>query len=274
VLEATPSGYYKWQRRQAHPEQSMREMANQALLREMRLIHREVHQTYGSPRMHVELVSRGYSCGVNRVARLMRRDDIRAKSKRRWRMQTTDSRHALPVAANLLSQDFTATAANKKWVADITYVPTQKGWLYLAIVLDLYSRMVVGWSMDTSMATDLIASALRMALQTRRPVHASGLLHHSDRGSQYASYQYQNLLTTYGIQASMSRTGNVYDNAVIESFFSTIKTELIHHNRYPSQQEAKRDIFRYIEGFYNRRRRHSSLGYLSPYQFESAQHSF
>jgi putative transposase len=249
-------------------------MANQALLREIRLIHREVRQTYGSPRMHAELVSRGYSCSLNRVARLMRSGGIRAKTKRRWWVQTTDSRHELPVAPNVLGQDFTTTEANKKWVADITYVPTRKGWLYLAVILDLYSRMVVGWSMDTSLATPLIASALTMALQTRRPTPDSGLLHHSDRGSQYASYQYQNLLATHGIQASMSRTANVYDNAVMESFFGTLKSELIHHCDYATQQEATRDIFRYIEGFYNRRRRHSALGYLSPYQFEMTHSTF
>ncbi len=274
VLDVSPSGYYRWIQRRVHREQSKREMANQALLREIRLIHREVRQTYGSPRMHAELVSRGYSCSLNRVARLMRSGGIRAKTKRRWRVQTTDSRHELPVAPNVLGQDFTTTEANKKWVADITYVPTRKGWLYLAVVLDLYSRMVVGWSMDTSLATQLIASALTMALQTRRPTPDSGLLHHSDRGSQYASYQYQNLLAPHGIQASMSRTANVYDNAVIESFFSTLKSELIHHCDYATQQEATRDIFRYIEGFYNRRRRHSALGYLSPNQFEMTHSTF
>jgi putative transposase len=274
VLEVSPSGYYKWRQRRDHREQSKREMANQTLLKEMRLIHREVRQTYGSPRMHAELLARGYACSLNRVARVMQVGGIRAKSKRRWRMQTTDSRHGLPVAPNVLGQEFTTTAANKKWVADITYIPTRKGWLYLAIVLDLYSRMVVGWSMDTSMATHLIESALKMALQTRRPAPSSGLLHHSDRGSQYASYQYQDLLATNGIQASMSRTANVYDNAVMESFFSTIKTELIHHCDYATQQEATRDIFRYIEGFYNRRRRHSALGYLSPHQFEMTQPTY
>lgn len=274
VLDVSSSGYYKWRQRRAHPERSQREMANRALLQEMRLIHQEVRQTYGSPRMHAELVSRGYSCSLNRVARLMRVDGIRAKSKRRWRAQTTDSRHGLPVAPNVLRQDFTATATNTKWVADITYVPTRKGWLYLAVILDLYSRRVVGWAMQTSAATNLVASALKMALQTRRPLPRSRLLHHSDRGSQYASYQYQDMLVTHGIQASMSRTGNVYDNAVMESFFSTIKSELIHHTAYATQQEAKRDIFRYIEGFYNRRRRHSALGYLSPDQFEMTHPTF
>jgi len=270
----SPSGYYRWRQRRVQCKQSQREMANQALLREMRLIHQEVRQTYGSPRMHAELVARGYSCSLNRVVRLMQEEGIHARSRRRWQVQTTDSRHPLPVAPNWLRQDFTATEANKKWVADITYVPTRTGWLYLAVVLDLYSRMVVGWCMDTSMATHLIASALTMALHTRRPAPDSGLLHHSDRGSQYASYHYQQILASYGIQASMSRTGNVYDNAVMESFFSTIKKELVHHKDYATQQEAKRDIFQYIEGFYNRRRRHSALDYQSPLQFEATQSTF
>ncbi len=245
-------------------------MANQALMREIRRIHQEYRQTYGSPRMHAELVARGYACSVNRVARVMQDNGITAKHKRRWRVKTTDSRHGLPVAPNLLKQDFTATETDTKWVADITYVPTRKGWLFLAAVLDLYSRRVIGWSMDTSLATNLVASALKMALHTRRPEHGSGLLHHSDRGSQYASYEYQSMLTDHGIQPSMSRKGNAYDNAVMESFFSTIKTELIHGSIYDSPADAKRDIFRYIEGFYNTRRRHSALGYLSPDQFEIA----
>jgi len=185
------SGYYKWRQRSAHPEKLKRKTENQAMLREMRLIHPEVRQTYGSPRMHAELVARGYICSVNRVARVMKAGGIRAKSRRRWQVQTTDSRHRLPVAPNLLRQNFTATKTDTKWVADITYIPTLKGWLFLAAVLDLYSRKIVGWSMDTSLATNLVTSALKMALQARRPAHGSSLVHHSDRGSQYASHDYR-----------------------------------------------------------------------------------
>lgn len=245
-------------------------MANQAMLREMRLIHGEVRQTYGSPRMHAELVARGYICSVNRVARVMQAGGIHAKSKRRWHVQTTDSRHSLPVAPNLLRQNFTATKTDTKWVADITYISTLKGWLYLAAVLDLYSRKIVGWSMDTTLATSLISSALKMALEARRPGYGSGLVHHSDRGSQYASLEYGTLLSDYGIQASMSRKANPYDNAAMESFFSTLKTELTHGQLYDSPGQARNEIFRYIEGFYNPTRRHSALGYLSPVQFENA----
>lgn len=230
------------------------------------MIHADSHQTYGSPRIHAELCACGHPCNRKRVARLMRLHGIQARGRRRCRMVTTDSRHDLPVAPNLLGQDFSAQAPDEKWVSDITYVPTREGWLYLAAILDLFSRKVVGWSMDQTMTASLVTQALRMALHSRRP--ASPLLHHSDRGGQYASYAYQELLKANAFQVSMSRSGNVYDNAVMESFFGSLKTELIYHQQFRTIQEAKTHIFAYIEGFYNNRRRHSSLGYVSPDEFE------
>jgi putative transposase len=195
----------------------------------------------------------------------MKSHQIAAERKRKF-VITTDSKHNLPVAENKLNQDFTASRPNQKWVTDITYVWTKQGWLYLAVVPDLFSRQVVGWSMNASMERGLVIAALRMALQARQP--SKGLLHHSDRGSQYASNDYQQVLTNHGICCSMSRKGNCYDNAVMESFFATLKQELIYRRQYENRQEAKQDIFEYIHVWYNRRRRHSSLEYLSPEQFE------
>ena len=191
---------------------------------------------------------------------------IRGKQQRRRRVQTTDSNHSLPIAPNLLDRQFEADAPNQKWVVDITYVPTAQGWLYLAVVLDLFSRRVIGWSMDNTMCTSLVKDALEMAISLRCP--PAGLLHHSDRGSQYASAEYQAVLQAGEMVASMSRTGNCYDNAVMESFFGTLKCELIHDRRYRTRAQARQDIFEYIEVFYNRQRRHSSLGYLSPVTYE------
>lgn len=196
----------------------------------------------------------------------MQKNGIAAKRKRKF-MVTTDSRHSLPVAENKLNQEFSASRPNEKWVTDITYIWTKEGWLYLAVVLDLFSRKVVGWSMDETMEKDLVINALNMALRSRQP--EKGLLHHSDRGSQYASSDYQKLLMDQQITCSMSRKGNCYDNAVVESFFSTLKQELVFHQQYQSRQHAKQDIFEYIEVWYNRRRRHSSLGYVSPEDFEN-----
>ncbi len=196
----------------------------------------------------------------------MRRSGIQARQTKRSR-STTDSKHSLPVAENLLGRDFEAADANRKWAADITYVWTREGWLYLAVVLDLCSRRVVGWAMQATLARGLVVGALEMALQQRQVT--SALLHHSDRGSQYASADYQHLLSVYGIACSMSRKGNCYDNAVVESFFGTLKTELVHHQDYQSRAEAKADLFEYLEVWYNRRRRHSSLGYLSPAEYEA-----
>ena len=262
VLGVSTSGYYGW--RQRRP--SGREMANQQLVEQIQRLHQESDRTYGSPRIHRALAAQGYVCNHKRVERLMRLHGIVGEGKRRRRICTTDSQHGLPVAANLLDQDFTVEAPNRKWTTDITYSATDEGWLYLAVVLDLFSRKVVGWAMDASLATDLVLSALNMALQTRKPM--PGLLHHSDRGSQYASHDYQARLTQARIQVSMSRTGNGYDNAVMESFFATLKSERVYRRHYATRAQARADLFLYIEGFYNQRRLHSALDYLSPCDFE------
>jgi transposase InsO family protein len=261
VFAVSPSGYYAWRDR---PE-SKRAQENAALLKEIRDIHQMSRQTYGSPRVHAELQASGFSVGKNRVARLMRAENIRARRKKK-RTKTTDSQHTYPVAPNLLNQDFAAQRPNEKWLGDITYIWTAEGWLYLATVLDLFSRKIVGWAMEDTLASYLVEKAFHMAVQTRQPT--AGLLHHSDRGSQYAGDPYQIQLAGYHMQVSMSRTGNCLDNAPMESFFSTLKVEQVHFQNYASRKEARTDIFEYIEGFYNRLRRHSSLGYLSPLEFE------
>jgi putative transposase len=262
VLGVSRSGYYAWLKRQL----SARERANLGLKALIRLLHRKSRRTYGYRRIHAALIAEGTICGKNRVARLMREDGLRARRRRRYK-RTTQSRHNWPVAPNRLAQSFVATSPNQKWVTDITYIPTGEGWLFLSVVLDLYSRLVVGWAMESYLTDTLTKKALKMALAQRQP--QPGLLHHSDRGSQYASGSYQKLLTARKALASMSRTGNVYDNAPMESFFATLKTELIHHRDYDTRQQAKGDIFEYIEVFYNRQRLHSAIGYLSPLAFES-----
>ena len=259
VLEASPSGFYDWLRR---PE-SQRAAEDRALIEKIQAVHNESRRTYGSPRVHASLKAAGYRIGRKRVARLMRENDIRAKRKFKV---TTDSRHDHPVAPNRLDRQFTVEAPNTVWLADLSYIWTREGWLYLAVVLDLFSRQVVGWAMDEQMPQELTLAALDMALQRRRPL--PGLMHHSDRGSQYAAGAYQKRLAEHGIVCSMSRKGNCWDNAPMESFFHTLKTELVHHRDYLTRDEARRDIFEYIEVFYNRQRRHSTLGYLSPAQFE------
>ena len=261
VLEASPSGFYDWLRR---PE-SRRATEDRALVEKIQAVHGDSRRTYGSPRVHASLKAAGYRIGRKRVARLMRENDIRAKAKRKFKV-TTDSRHDHPVAPNLLDRQFTVEAPDTVWLADISYIWTREGWLYLAVVLDLFSRQVVGWAMDEQMPQELTLAALDMALQRRRPL--PGLMHHSDRGSQYAAGAYQKRLAEYGIVCSMSRKGNCWDNAPMESFFHTLKTELVYHRDYLTRDEARRDIFEYIEVFYNRQRRHSTLGYLSPAQFE------
>ena len=266
VLGVSSSGFYAWRSRSA----SAREVANVTLLEEIRSIHRESFATYGSPRVHAELRFRGQCVGVNRVARLMRENAISAVVRRRFR-RTTDSSHGLPVAPNRLDRRFEAERPDQAWVTDITYVWTQEGWLYLAVVIDLFSRRVVGWSMDETMKTDLVVRALGMALGHRVPEHE--LVHHSDRGSQYASYRYQKLLEAHGIICSMSRRGECLDNAVAESFFGTLKIELIHRRRWPDRASARSAIHDYVEVFYNRKRRHSTLGYLSPAEFEDQYHA-
>jgi putative transposase len=261
VLEVSPSGFYDWLRRPESP----RAAEDRALVAKIQAVHGDSRRTYGSPRVHASLKAEGYRIGRKRVARLMRENDIRARTRRKFRV-TTDSRHDHPVAPNRLDRQFTVEAPNTVWLADISYIPTREGWLYLAVVLDLYSRQVVGWAMDEEMPQELTLAALDMALKRRRPL--PGLMHHSDRGSQYAA-AYQARLAEHGIVGSMSRKGNCWDNAPMESFFHTLKTERVHHRDYQTRDEARRDIFEYIEVFYNRQRRHSTLGYLSPVQFEA-----
>ena len=263
TLGVSPSGYYAWRRRPP----SARTVANQRLVTHMRLIQREVHETYGSPRMHAELVARGLPCNVKRVARLMRLHHLRARHKRRYRV-TTQVNPKLPIAPNQLAQHFQASAPNEKWVGDITYIWTREGWLYLAAVMDLYSRRIVGWALASSQDTTLVIAALHMALGRRQP--PAGLLHHSDRGSQYASAQYQAVLQAHRCTVSMSGTGNCFDNAAMESFFGTLKAERINGQSYQTRDQARQDIVSYIEGFYNVTRRHSTLGYRSPLEFEQA----
>lgn len=260
ALQVSVSGYYGWRNRPV----SQREQANQQLVKQIKAIHQASYETYGSPRIHAELVAQGQSCSRNRVARLMRLQRLRAKQCRRRRV-TTVKQAGDP---NLLDRQFTAMAPNQKWLADLTYIPTQEGDLYLATVLDLYGRRIVGWAMDTTLKTELVERAVQMAFRQRCP--AGGLLHRSDRGCQYTSELYRDLLKSHKCQISMSRAGNCYDNAPMESFFGTLKTELAYHRHYRTREQAKRDIFAYIEGFYNRRRRHSALGYQSPEQFEKA----
>jgi transposase InsO family protein len=261
VMEVSASGYYAWRDRPL----SERAQANQKLVDEIRDIHAASRKTYGSPRIHAELVARGFTVSKNRVARLMRAEDVRARRKRKHKI-TTDSQHNYPVAPNLLNRDFQAEAPNEKWLGDITFIPTAEGWLYLAAILDLFSRKIVGWAMEDTLKSILVERAYQMAVQNRQP--AAGLLHHSDRGSQYAGGAYQSLLTAHQLQVSMSDTGDCFDNAPMESFFSTLKCEHVHFQDYHTRSEAKTNIFAYIEGFYNRTRRHSSLGYLSPDEFE------
>jgi len=263
ALGVSPQGFYAWQQRPPSARQQRRD----ALLVQIRAAHAEVKERYGSPRIHAELQANGVPCCVNTVAKLMHDNDIRAKTARKFR-NTTDSDHPLPVADNVLDRQFDPSGPNERWVSDITYVPTREGWLYRAVVEDLYSRRVVGWSMADHMESRLVVDALAMAVQRRFP--GEGLLAHSDRGSQYASDHYQRLLARHGISCSMSRRANCWDNAPMESFFATLKKELCHHEDYQTRAEARASIFEYIEAFYNPRRRHSSLGYVSPAEYEQA----
>lgn len=260
-MQVSKSGYYRW----LSHSPSKRTLANEHLAAEIQKIHKISHQTYGSPRIQQELKAKGLPYGKNRIARLMKQYGIQAKGKRKFKV-TTDSNHSLPIAENKLNQDFHAQELNQKWTTDITYIWTDEGWLYLAVVIDLFSRKVVGWSMRSSLNRALVIDALVMAIKARHP--PKGLLHHSDRGSQYASQEYRQLLNQTGMIASMSRKGNCYDNAPTESFFASLKRELVYHRRYQSRAQAKQDIFQYIEIWYNRKRRHSTLGYVSPEEFE------
>ena len=264
VLDVSESGYYAWKQRKP----SRRALANEQLATRIRQAHETSHHIYGSRRIQAELVGQGEECGRKRVVRLMRLLGVCSRTPRRH-TRTTDSQHAHPVAENILDRCFTAEAPNIKWVADITGVWTAEGWLYLAVVLDLFSRCVVGWAMGASRDAELVEHALLMALARRHP--QAGLLHHSDRGSQYTSASYQALLTGEGIQVSMSRKGNCYDNAVMESFFGSLKGEWTDRRSYSTRREARHSLFEYMEVFYNRQRRHSSLGYLSPVRYEEQQ---
>lgn len=262
AMDVSSSGYYAWKVRPESP----RKAANRHLLKEIQQLHDQHRKRYGAPRVHAALRAEGQTVSRGRVERLMRRHGIRAQPPRAFRVSTTDSNHALPVAPNLLDRNFSSAAPNQVWLTDITYVPTDEGWLYLAVVLDLFSRKAVGWAMRDHMRTELPLAALTMAIQRQKP--RPGLLHHSDRGSQYASTDYRKALKNQGIIQSMSRKGNCWDNAPMESFFGTTKSELVHHQRYPTREAAKRDLFAYIEGYYNRQRLHSALGYRTPEQAE------
>ena len=263
VLRVSPGGYYDWRGR----PQSLRAARHDALVVSIRAIHGEVKARHGSPRIHAELVARGEPCCVNTVARLMRREGIAAKTRRKFRV-TTDSNHDRPVAENVLDRRFEAEAPNRAWAADITYVSTGEGWLYLAAVEDLYSRRIVGWSMSPRIDSRPVVDALEMALAGRRP--GEGLVAHSDRGSQYASEHYQGVLAGHGIVCSMSRRANCWDNAAMESFFASLKKELTRGEIFATREEARASLFEYIEVFFNRIRRHSSLGYVSPAEYERA----
>ena len=261
MLEVTRSGYYAWRPEQAGP----RELENRVLVEQIHAEYKLSRKTYGSPRIQASLQRKGFVCGRHRVARLMRREGIRPQKRQPWHPVTTQRQPGVIPAPNHLNQDFSAKAVNTKWVSDFTYIDTAEGWLYLAIVLDLFSRKVVGWAMAEQMNTALVDTALHMAVLTRHPT--AELLHHSDQGSQYTSSAYQGSLIDANIQMSMSRVGNCYDNAVAESFFGTLKAECV-TSQFATQALARTTIFEYIEVWYNRKRLHSTLGYLSPVEFE------
>lgn len=264
VMQVSTSGYYGWVSRpeSAHAK---RDKALKVMIGEA---YRASHGIYGSPRIHEDLKALGEAVGAKRVARLMREEAFVARSVKAFK-KTTLSKHDLPVAENMLTQDFTASEPNQRWVSDITYIRTQAGWLYLAVVMDLYSRAIVGWAMDKHMAAELVCDALKMALCRRRI--KDGLIAHSDRGSQYAAGDYQSLLRGHDIQCSMSGVGNCYDNAAMESFFHSLKTEWVDHYHYSTREQAKGSVFEYIEIFYNRKRRHSYVDQMAPMQFEALQ---
>ena len=264
VLEVSASGYYAWRKRAP----SARAIADERLLLSVRIAHQRSGESYGAPRVHRDLRDEGQRVAKKRVARLMRADGLVGR-RAKCGVRTTDSTHTYPVAPNLLDRQFDVHGVrdvNHVWVSDITYIPTRAGWLYLATVLDLASRRIVGWAMRETLDADIALSALRMAIGTRQP--APGLIHHSDRGVQYACTAYRELLTAHGMVASMSRRGNCWDNAVAESFFATLELELVVKSDWHTRDAARLAIFRYIESWYNRARRHSSLAYLSPAQYE------
>ena len=264
VLRVSHGGYYDWRGR----PQSRRQQRREQLCEKIGEVFRDSKGIYGSPRVHAELKDRGVSCSKNTVAKHMRSMQLRSKTKCRFKPATTNSDHQHQVAENHLDRQFMRSKPNEAWATDITYIRTDEGWLYLAAVLDLYSRRVIGWSMADHLRAELAIEATSMAIGTRHDVSLAGLIHHSDRGVQYASDACQQLLADHGIVCSMSRKGNCWDNAVTESFFGTLKTELVNHERYATRTEAKQSIFEYIEVFYNRKRKHSTLGYVSPVEFE------
>lgn len=267
VLAVSESGFYAWRKRPT----CRRKQEDAHLTQKIRQVFEMHHGRYGSPRIHRDVYEEGFTCSRKRVARLMRAEELSASSKRR-RVTTTKRDETHPVVPNLLVRDFHAEEPNRKWVADITYIPTKQGWLYLSVILDLYSRMVVRWSMSGNCDERLVEQALEQALARRHP--QTGLLHHSDRGSQYTSQAYQAYLQRYGIRPSMSRKGNCWDNAAMESFFGTLKDECMKETLYASHEEARSELFIYIETYYNRVRRHSTLGYVSPLQYEKMEKQY
>lgn len=267
-MKVSPSGYYAWSGRKESP----RKRQEEELLGKIQAAHKKSKGTYGSPRIFQELRAEGHRISRKRIARIMRLHGITARPMRRYQV-TTDSKHDHPVAENLLDQNFQAERPNARWAGDITYLWTREGWLYLAVMLDLWSRRVIGWSMHQTLDRSLVLGALQAALAKRRTGVRDELLCHSDRGSQYASTDYQTTLKQHGITCSMSRKGNCYDNAAVESFFASLKRELVHRSEFPTRRDARTAVFAWIESWYNRERRHSALGYLSPEQFERQHHS-
>ena len=264
VLGVSRAGYYAWRNRPP----SGRTRRCQELAAKIQAVHEENRRVYGSPRLYRALKAQGEKVCRNTVAKVMAQQGIRAKTKKKFVPRTTDSGHDMPVAGNVLDRQFAARRPDRKWTTDITYIPTDEGWLYLSGVMDLCTRKIVGWSMAEHLRMDLVGDAMKMAIARRRPGH--GLLHHSDRGVQYASEDYQHLLKEQQMEVSMSGRGDCWDNAPMESFWGTLKTELVHHEHYATREQARQSIFEYIEVFYNRKRLHSSLGYLSPEQFEAS----
>lgn len=266
AFDVSPSGYYAWLQRRDQP--GLRAREDQQLGQQVRQIHQDSRETYGAPRVHARLRQSGQRHGRNRIARLMREQGLRGRQKRRFRVRTTDSRHDQPIAPNRLAQAPQPEGPNQVWAADITYVPTRQGWVFVAAILDLYSRRIVGWSVSSRIDTALVLAALQMALCHRQP--PAGLIFHSDRGVQYASLEYRRALALAEMIASMSRKANCYDNATMESFWSTLKLELLYRAEFENEAQVRQAVFEYVEVFYNRQRLHSSLGYRSPVEFECA----
>jgi putative transposase len=266
AFEVSPSGYYDWSHRQEHPSQ--RQRLDQQLKEQIRRIHAQSRKTYGSPRVQIKLRQAGQRHGRNRIGRLMREQNLWGRQKKRYRVVTTDSRHDEPIAPNRLADTPAASCANQIWVADITYVLTAQGWVYVAAILDLYSRRIVGWALSQQINSALVLMALSMALSHRQP--PTGLLFHSDRGVQYASADYRRALRAAGLVGSMSRKANCYDNATMEAFWSTLKLELVYRREFNDAIQLRQALFDYIEVFYNRQRLHSALGYQTPADFECA----